>query len=167
MSLSRRLPLAPLCVPHNPRLAHCLCLLLPLSSATALASLHGLPPSLQRRKEWKKRPAWPSPIYKAELVYWNNMQVGGYIKLFRMGRLKRLVTREDASTMLAIGTRRGRWMAQTSYRKSKELSRVTNVVDAKTSLAHSSGSSYSESSEEERYKYKKAMWRKDRRIRGM
>ncbi|KAK9107332.1 hypothetical protein Syun_023343 [Stephania yunnanensis] len=55
------------------------------------------------------------------------------------GRLKRLVTLEEADAMPAIGTHDGRQIPQTtSYRKSKQLPHVRDVVDAEASSAHSS-----------------------------
>ncbi|KAK9118963.1 hypothetical protein Scep_017056 [Stephania cephalantha] len=45
-----------------------------------------------------------------------------------MGRLKGLVTPEEAGAMPTIGTRGGRWIPQiASYRKSKQLPRITDV----------------------------------------
>ncbi|KAK9119688.1 hypothetical protein Scep_017781 [Stephania cephalantha] len=50
-----------------------------------------------------------------------------------MGRPKRLVTWEEAGAMPATGTRGGRRIPRiTSYRKSKQLERVIDAVDAET-----------------------------------
>ncbi|KAK9086753.1 hypothetical protein Syun_029147 [Stephania yunnanensis] len=68
-----------------------------------------------------------------------------------MGRPKRLVTRKNVDAMPGTGTFSGRRIPKTtSYRKSKKLPRVTNVVDAEASSAHSFGFSSSDSSKEER-----------------
>ncbi|KAK9125856.1 hypothetical protein Scep_014702 [Stephania cephalantha] len=73
-----------------------------------------------------------------------------YVTYNRMGRPKRLVTREEVDAMPARGSCGGRRILQTiSYRKSQQLERVTDPIDVVTSFAQSLGSS-SDSSEEER-----------------
>ncbi|KAK9129031.1 hypothetical protein Syun_017828 [Stephania yunnanensis] len=74
---------------------------------------------------------------------------------FRFSGVARLLgplrAQDETGAMPTTGTRGGRQIPQTtSYRKSKQLSRVTDVVDADTFSAHSLGSSSSDSSEEER-----------------